>query len=89
MRNHFNIAIASLRDLNGVAEVSYPPIDLDLIMEEFLERRNIEDLVIGGLGGVDDVLYNMRIKARVVAEFSNLLGDLLRLAFGSRAGIFL
>lgn len=89
MCNHFNIPIASLRDLNGITEVSYSPIDLDLIVEEFLERRDIEDLVIGWLGGVDDILQIYENQDSCGSEFSNLFGDLLRLAFGSGAGIFL
>jgi hypothetical protein len=51
-----NLALALLGDLDGLAEVADAPVDLDLLVQELLEGRDIEDLVAGGLGGVDDEL---------------------------------
>jgi len=72
MRNNLDLSITLLRDGHGVAEVSNASVNLDLILEEFLEGRDVEDLVAGGLGGVDD----------------ELLGDLGRLAFGGSCSVW-
>lgn len=57
MRNHLDLALASLADLDGVAKVASAALDLDAVVEELLEGGGIEDLVVDGLGAVDDVLY--------------------------------
>lgn len=57
VRNDLNLAIPLLTDLHRVAEVVGTIVDLDLIVQEFLERGDVEDLVRGGLGGVDDELF--------------------------------
>ena len=64
MRNHFNFSIALLADLYGVAQISNAIVDLDLIMQEFLEGGNIEDLVGGGLGSIDDELRTPHLAKR-------------------------
>ena len=51
-----NLSIADLRDGHVVTEVVGAALDLDAIVQEFLERRQVEDLVADGLAGVDDVL---------------------------------
>ena len=56
MRYNLNFAISRLRDLDGIAEVTDAPVDLDLLVEELLEGADIENLVAGGLRGVDDEL---------------------------------
>ena len=56
MRHDLHLAITSLRDLDGIAEVSNAVINLDLLVEELLKGANVEDLVAGGLRGVDDEL---------------------------------
>ena len=54
--NDLDLALTLLRDDHGIAQVSDPPIDLDLVVKELLESRDIEDLVRGRLRGVDDKL---------------------------------
>lgn len=56
MRNHFNLSIALLAYLYGVPQIPSSIINLDFIMEELFEGGNIEDLVGGGLGSIDDEL---------------------------------
>jgi hypothetical protein len=73
MRNNFNLAITGLRDLNSVAEVSGAALDLDTVVEELLERLDVEDLVVDGLRAVDN----------------ELLGDLLALLAGRSTGTLL
>jgi hypothetical protein len=63
VRNDLDLAIALLADGDGVAEVTGAALDLDAVVQELLERLEIEDLVVDGLRAVDD----------------ELLGDLLAL----------
>ena len=56
MGNDLDLALALLRDLDGLAEVADAALNLDLLVQELLEGRDIEDLVAGGLRGVDDEL---------------------------------
>lgn len=56
MCNNFDLAITLLRDLHDVTEVSNTAVNLDLVLEELLEGGDVEDLVAGGLRGVDDEL---------------------------------
>jgi len=51
-----DLAIARLRDVDRVAEVADAAVDLDLLVQELLKGRDIEDLVAGGLRGIDDEL---------------------------------
>ena len=66
MGNDLNLAITDLGDLDGLAEVADAALNLDLLGEELLEGRDVEDLVAGGLRSVDN----------------ELLGDLGGLALG-------
>ncbi len=54
--DNLNLAIANLGDDDLVAEVSDAALNLDAVVEELLESRDIEDLVVGGLRSVDDEL---------------------------------
>lgn len=54
--NDLNLALALLLDNNVVAEVVGAALDLDALLEELLKGGDVENLVGGGLGGVDDVL---------------------------------
>lgn len=45
VRNDFNFAIASLGDTDLIAEVARASFDFDLVVEEFLEGRQVEDLI--------------------------------------------
>ena len=54
--NDLDLALALLGDLDGLAEVADAALNLDLLVQELLEGRDIEDLVAGGLRGVDDEL---------------------------------
>lgn len=56
MSNDLNLAIGDLGDDNGVAELTNATVDLDLLVQELLEGRDVEDLVVNGLRGVDDEL---------------------------------
>jgi hypothetical protein len=56
MSNNLNLSIARLGDLNIVAEVADTSLDLDAVVQELLESGDVEDLVAGRLGGVDDEL---------------------------------
>lgn len=59
MRGDLDLSIADLLDLDDVAEVANTAIDLDLVLQELLERADVEDLVAGGLRGVDDELRGL------------------------------
>jgi hypothetical protein len=54
--DNLNLAIANLGDDDLVAEVSDAALNLDAVVEELLESRDIEDLVVGGLRSVDNEL---------------------------------
>jgi hypothetical protein len=54
--NNLNLAVAGLRDGNGLAQVADAAVDLDAVGKVLLEGSNVEDLVAGGLGSVDDEL---------------------------------
>jgi len=54
--NDLDLALASLADLDSVAKVSGAALDLDAVVEELLKGGSVEDLVVDGLGAVDDVL---------------------------------
>lgn len=56
MGNDLNLALASLLDDDGVAEVTNTALNLDLVLEELLEGGSVEDLIARGLLGVDDEL---------------------------------
>ena len=58
--NNLNLAIANLGDDNVVTEVTDTALDLDAVVKELLEGRDIEDLVASGLGSVDDELRGRR-----------------------------
>ena len=60
VRDYLNLAVALLRDLDGIAEVADAAIDLDLLVEELLEGRHVKDLVARWLRGVDDELNDPR-----------------------------
>ena len=56
MGNNFNLAIALLRYGDDVAEITSTTFPLDTVVEELLKVGNVEDLVVGRLGSVDDIL---------------------------------
>jgi hypothetical protein len=58
--DNLNLSIARLGDLNIVAEVTDAALDLDAVVQELLESGDIEDLVAGRLGGVDNELFILR-----------------------------
>jgi hypothetical protein len=88
--NNLNLSIARLGDLNVVAEVSDAALDLDAVVQELLESGDVEDLVAGRLGGVDDVLLLLAhtiIKAVARGGGTYLGGNLLRLLGASLSRI--
>ena len=56
--NNLDLAIAGLRDLDGLAEVAGAALDLNLLVEELLESRDVEDLIACWLRSVDDELFD-------------------------------
>ena len=62
MGNNFNLAITLLANLYRIAEIANAIVDLDLVVEEFFKGGDIEDLVRGRLGCVDDILYTPKTK---------------------------
>ena len=57
MRDDLDLSIANLRNVDVVAEVVGTAFDLDAVVQELLERRQVKDLVADGLAAVDGVLY--------------------------------
>lgn len=53
-----DLAIADLGDGDGVAEVADAALNLYAVVQELLESGDVEDLVVDGLGSVDDELRN-------------------------------
>ena len=56
MSQNLNLPIPHLADLDRISQVTNAVIDLDFIVEELFKGGDVEDLVRGGLGGVDDEL---------------------------------
>jgi ribosomal RNA-processing protein 12 len=54
--NNLDLAIAGLGDHDVLTEVTNTALDLDAVVEELLEGRDIEDLVASGLRSVDNEL---------------------------------
>lgn len=65
MGDNFDFTIANLGDGDAVTKVASSTLNLDAIVEEFLECGKIENLVADWLGAVDGVLYSS-----VVEEWS-------------------
>lgn len=61
MGNNLNLAITNGVDDNVVTEVADTALDLDAVVEELLEGRDIEDLVACGLRSVDDELRSVLV----------------------------
>lgn len=82
--NNLDLAVTGLRDDDLVTEVADTALDLDAVVEELLEGRDVEDLVARGLRSVDDELCFISILncdfMRVSKMGAYLLGDLLGLA---------
>ena len=43
--NDFNLPLRLLANLDRVAQITYAVVDLDLVVQELLKGRNVEDLV--------------------------------------------
>lgn len=54
--NDLDLAARLLLDDDGITQVVGAALDLDALLEELLEGRDVEDLVVGGLRSVDDEL---------------------------------
>lgn len=61
MSNNDDLAFTFSGDGNNVAEVSDTALNLDLVVEELFESTDVEDLVGGWLGGVDDELHQLNL----------------------------
>lgn len=53
MRNNDDLPLTLLGDLNRVTKVTNTIVDLDPVMQEFLECGYVEDLIGGRLGSID------------------------------------
>jgi hypothetical protein len=51
-----DLAVVEVGDGDALAEVAGKTVNLDAGLEEGGEGRRVEDLVVGGLGSVDDEL---------------------------------
>jgi hypothetical protein len=60
VRDDLDLSVTGLRDDNVVAQVTRAAVNLDAVLQELLEGGCIEDLVAGGLRGVDDELVPLR-----------------------------
>jgi len=56
VRDDLDLPVALLADGYHIAQVADAAVDLDAVVQELLEGADVEDLVAGGLGGVDDEL---------------------------------
>jgi hypothetical protein len=56
MCHNLDLAIAHLRDVDGVAEVSDTALNFDLIVQELFKGGEVENLIADRLGAVDGVL---------------------------------
>ena len=61
MSDDLDLSITDTFDLDLVAEVTDTVLNLDLVLEELLEGGNVEDLIGGRLGSVDDVLLEQKM----------------------------
>jgi hypothetical protein len=71
MCDDFDLAITRLGDLDIVTQVANTAVDLDAIMQELLERRDIKNLVVRWLGGVDDILHSHVVSTLVFMEIDD------------------
>lgn len=81
MCDNLDLSITDLRDGDVFAEVVGAALDLDAIVQEFLKRRQVKDLIADWLAGVDDVLHGAKRTWSVTRKFQRfmepyLLGDL-------------
>lgn len=74
MCKDLDLSITDVLDLDLIAKVTNTVIDLDLVLEELLEGRDVEDLVAGRLRGVNDVLRKVRIDSIPSAEMKRSVG---------------
>ncbi|KAJ8612323.1 hypothetical protein MRB53_037533 [Persea americana] len=61
VRNNLDLALSLLADGNGLAQVAGPAVDLYALVEELLKGGDIENLVRGRLGAVDNELVVISI----------------------------
>lgn len=54
--NNLDLAVTGVGDGDLVTEVADTALDLNAVVQELLEGRDVEDLVARGLRSVDDVL---------------------------------
>jgi hypothetical protein len=65
VRDDLELSIANLLDVDVVAEVVGPAFDLDAVVQELLECRQVEDLVADRLAAVDRVLLQHRLAPQI------------------------
>lgn len=69
MADNLDLSISNLRDRNLVAQVTGSALNLDLLVQEFLEGGQIEDLVAYGLRAVDGVLSDMSVSTFLSCKY--------------------
>ena len=57
MGDNLDLALPLLANLYHIAQITYAPVDFDLVVQELFESRDVEDFIRGRLRGVDDELY--------------------------------
>lgn len=77
MGDDLDLAVTDLGDLDGLAQVADAALDLDLLVQELLESGDIEDLVAGGLRGVDDELQQGELRQRCARLWESLFRGIL------------
>ena len=68
MGDDLDLAVVEVGDGDALAEVAGEAVDLDARLEEGGEGRRVEDLVVGGLGSVDDELL-LLVSAQLNARY--------------------
>jgi len=80
VRDNFNLSIARGRERDGIAEISLPAVDFDILHKELEKLIDIENLVLRGTRGIDNELLRLTL-----ARLALGAGFLFR---GSHRGLF-
>ncbi len=75
MRNHLDLALTHLTDLDDIAQVPHAVVDFDFLVKEFFKGGDVEDFVGGGLGRVDYELFWGERESVSVLVFGRLGGQ--------------
>lgn len=87
--NNLDLAVTDGVDNNVLAKVADTALDLDAVVEELLEGRDIEDLVASGLRSVDDELRsNMLVPGALkdLIDWTRFFVDCINIPSGWSSG---